>query len=326
MLIIHFILLLYFCLNSVSQSSVQRVHDLLMKDYCTLVKQNQDLNEQLIKFNKSPSSSCEHAEQIATLQQENQTLKDKIDSIANAQNQRPCNSCERNCNSRLKDCEAEIELLKQQLAKKGELIEKLLFPRQKHPSSLRKCGSSESTSCESIESSNSPMHANCLHRSQSDGFASHRSFVSNNLSELEQRDAVKIQALNNGYKELTMILKEKYAQLREQRTKIDELVKELENFADQMEELQCEKEQLENRLKNQPNNVDSLHKMKKQLKKCTTELEQWKQRERILTQKLAAQNDHIATLSAERKSLMQNSDEMKASIRLCKTELRKYND
>lgn len=295
---------------------------ILLKDYCGLVKKNEQLNEQLKNVNQS---SCRrHGDQITMLQQENDSLKEKLNSISKSSNH--CESFKMNCKSkRLNDVEAEIELLKKQLAKKDKTIEKLLF-KNRTQSSLVHGESMESTSGESIES-NTFLHGNCLHRTQSDGCATYRSCISNNLSEIEKRDTVKLQALKNGYKELTMILKEKYAQLRKQRAKIDELTKQLENVADlecAMEQLRREKEHLENQIKCMPNNVDPLNKMRRQIERCNNEVERSKRREQFLTRKLAAQDEHIVTLSAERKNLMEINDEMKRSICLCKKELCKY--
>lgn len=300
---------------------MQGVVDTLLKDYCGLVKKNEHLNEQLKNVGKS--SCVQHADQITMLQRENDSLKEKLNCISKSSNQ--CESFKTNCNSkRLNDCEAEIELLKQQLAKKDKTIEKLLFKNRNEQSSQRNYGSMESTSSESI-GSNTFIHGNCLHRTRSDGCASYRSCVSNNLSESEQRDTVKIQALKKGYKELTMILKEKYAQLRKQRTKIDELTKQLDNVADLDCQRRREKEHLENQIKNMPNiDVERLNKMNKQIEKCNLEVERLKRRENFLSRKVAAQDEHIATLSVDRKNLMKINDEMKQSICLCEKELWKY--
>lgn len=313
---------------------MQRVVDTLLNDYCALAKKNKHLTEQLKNVGNVPPS-CEHAEQIAELQQENDSLKSKIDSISKASNRR-CTSFDSDCNNskRLNDCEAEIELLKQQLAKKDKTIEKLLFRSQNQSSSsslssssFRNCGSMESTSSVTI-GCNSSTHRNCLHRTRSDGcYTPNRSCVCTNLSASEERDTAKIRALQKGYKELAKILKEKYAQLRKQRTKIDQLMKKLENVADlecAMKQLRKEKEHLENQVKNMPNHGNVLDKMSKQIAKCNGELERLRKREHLLARKVASQDELVKTLSAERENLMKINDEMKHSICLCQEELCKY--
>lgn len=305
---------------------MQGVVDTVLKDYCGLVKKNQHLNEQLKNIQKSPSS-CGHADQIAMLQHENDSLKEKLNCILKSSNQ-PCKSFDKSCNNskRLNDCEAEIELLKQQLAKKDKTIEKLLFKRRNQSLSLRNFESMESTSSDTI-GSNLSIQRSCLHRSQSDDCASYGSCGTNNLSESEKRDTVKIQALKKGYKELTKILKEKYAQLRKQRAKIDELTKQLENVADlecAMEQLRRDKDHLENQIKNMPNNDDKLDKMKRQIEKCNIEVERLKRREHFLTRKVTSQDELVKTLSAERENLMKINEKMRRSICLCEKELYKY--
>lgn len=302
----------------------------MLNDYCALVKKNQHLTEELKNVRKS-SSKCGHADQITSLQKENDSLKDQIDSISKP-SIRPCASFDANCSNskRLNDCEAEIELLKQQLAKKDKTIEKLLFrSRSQSMSSFPNSASLEATSNDTIESDLS-IPKNRLHRTRSDGCCVlNRSGVSNNLSESEKRDTAKIRALQKGYKELTMILKEKYAQLRKQRAQIDQLTKELENSADlerALEQLRREKENLEEQVKSMPNNVDALDKMKRQFKKCNVEVEWLRKRERLLAQKVASQDKLVKTLSAERENLMKINDNMKRSICLCKKELCKYCD
>lgn len=296
---------------------VQGVVDALMRDYCELVKQNQKLNEQL---KSSESSSCDHTDHIEALQHENRMLRKKVDDISTAHQQNTCDSS---------DFHAEIESLKQKLAKRDKTIEKLMFTSKKQLAP-KKCESIESTSNESIEDQNMLMHNNLPLRTRSDGCASYRSCVSTtNLSESEKRDTAKIQALKNGYKELSKIISEKYAQLRKQRMKIAELMKQLEKCARQestIEQLQQEKEQLENRLKHLPNSIDTKMAIKKQLEKCSTDVEQLKRREQILQQKLSSQDEHIATLKTERKTLLKTIDEMKRTICQCTKELCKYCD
>lgn len=298
---------------------MQGVVDTLFKDYCTVVKQNQHLKDQL---KCSEKSSCEHIDQIAALRHENKKLNGKINCILNAQNEHKCDSFEIICqNKRINDCENEIEALKQKLAKKDKVIERLLF-KNRSQSTFQKCGSSEPTI-----GSNSIRNGKCLLRTRSDDCASYRSWTSNSLSESEKRDTKMIQVLENGYKELSKILKKRYDQVRNQRATIDELTKQLEKFAGMepsMERLCREKEHLENQLKNLQKNVDSLNKMNKQFEKCTSELEQLKRHELVNDRKFTAQDEHIATLSAERKNLMKINNEMQQSIRLCERELSKY--
>lgn len=299
----------------------------MLNDYCGLVKKNQHLTDQLKNVRKS-SSSCGHADQIKLLQKENDALKDKTDCISKPSNRR-CASFDASCsnNKRLYDCEAEIELLKQQLTKKNETIEKLLFRSRNQSPSPRNCGSMESASSET-NGSNSSTYKHCLHRTRSDSCCVlNRSGVSNNLSEFERRDTAKIRALQKGYKELTMILKEKYAQLRKQRAKIDHLTKQLENSADlecAMERLRQDKEHLEKQIRNMPKHVDSLDKMKRQIEKCNLDVERLRRREHILNRKVASQNELVKTLSAERENLLKINDKMKRSICSCQKELGKY--
>lgn len=293
----------------------------MIKDYCELSKQNRRLKN-------GKKSSCEHSDEITTLQQENQILREEIDFNKNEANQWRRPSFETNCDKeRLIECNVELELLKQQLAKKDETIEKLLL-RNRNQSNLQECDSSESTSSDSIEN-NTPSRGNCLLRSQSDSCTTYRSCGSKNFSESEKRDTEKIQALEKGYKELTMILKEKYTQLRKQRTKIDVLTKRLESVADQetqLERLRRGNEQLKNQLKNGQNNVDVLNGLTKQIERCQTEVEQLRMREHCLARKITSQNEHIATLCTERTNLMKINDEMKRTISICKRELCKFCD
>lgn len=333
------------CLEEEAMSSLVHLQDFVEKlvaDKHKLANENHDLLDfkAKIECNDSITSSA-----IATLTQENEELKEIIERnketmklVPDKESTTSDNTADDSLRSELDDCIEKLKELQRQIKEKDKIINHLQSELSALPKSrddLSKASvSSSSESKESIatQSSRPKKHHQ---RSQSDVSKSTKSSGSHELTDNEKSDNEKLRIFKDAYKEMTLILKEKYQQLREQRATIAELLKriqELEGKDEEIMELLDESVKLRNKneslndevlkLKDDPKVVDEL---KKQSENLNTEIETLKEREILLARKLAIQEAHIFTFREERQNLMKINNDMLCSIAACKKELAKFN-
>lgn len=141
------------------------------------------------------------------------------------------------------------------------------------------------------------------------------------LSESESNDNNKLNLLMEGHRQLSALVKEKYAQLRQQRAEIKSLKKKLEEYekkelkSNEIMGIQARNLELNNEVQQQ---VDQTEDHKRQLELAN-------QREAILARKISIQTDHIRELLEERATLIRVNNEILETIAVCKHELAKYN-
>lgn len=147
------------------------------------------------------------------------------------------------------------------------------------------------------------------------------------LSDTETDEQRKIKLFEEGSKEMASILKEKYQQLRDQRAKINELVKALENCNKEKEsrDLRNKIMDLERKNAQLAKELEHTVPLKENYEKWEHEMKELVEREQILRKKLTLQDEHIKTLLEERKRFNQISNAMLNSILVCQNELSKYN-
>lgn len=300
--------------------------DSLIEDKNNLENENRNLKDQLKDCEEStlvPIDQTITSNVIATLRHENDDLKKIIirnrHTLHRIQNKSSGSSTDSN-DDHSNDCEEHLDALKRQLAEKDRTIEALLAKVK----SLMKSKSSDSSETESESD-----------KANKSGSSSSASNESHDLTDSENKEQDKLKKLKEGYKELALLLKEKYDKLRKQRDKIKELMKQLEQCAAREEEsielkeliaqLRHKNENLTKELDDIKANMDPLDDIKRQFEICNNELERFKQREGVLARKLALQEEHVQTCLEEREMMVNMKNDMLNSILKCKTELAKYN-
>lgn len=321
---------------------LQDIVEKLVADKQKLVNEKQDLLALKAKIDRDEDIA---SSAIATLTQENDELKEIIDRNKEAMKLVPDKKTttsdytpDDNIRNELDDCMEKLEELRRQLKDKDKVINHLQIQLSAMPKSRGDLSkTSDSSSFESKESteSQSARPKKPHQRSHSDVSQSTTSSDSRDLTDNEKSDNEKLRLFKDAYKELTLILKEKYQQLREQRTKIAELLKKLKECQEKDEEL-LELKDLNANLRNKNENLNEqvlklkedpkvVDELKKQSENLNTEIETMKERESLLARKLAMQEAHIDTFRDERQNLMKINNDMLNSIAACKKELAKFN-
>lgn len=158
---------------------------------------------------------------------------------------------------------------------------------------------------------------------------------SHSLTDSERRDQDKVKYLQEGYKELHAILKEKYQQLRQQRHQIADLKKMLEKcrqdetnameLKDLAAKLRNKNQQLKEEAQGLKAKLEDLDKDKGDREANRVELQELKEHKVLIERKLTMQTTQIESLMDERLLLLQMNNEMMNSISACKKELCKFN-
>lgn len=194
------------CLESRVQCEEEAINSLtdLEDIFAVISRENQRLSaeNQLLKSNqKSDTVTCEEiaTNVIDSLKHENQELKDVIKRNKETIRMLASESGGQHDENK-RNYEIQLAALKTQLKEKNKTIE--LLKKQ-------------------IKNLNSPP---------STAHSSNSNYL-DNISDVEKSDNEKLRMFQNGYKELTMVLKEKYEQLREQRTKMADLKEKLAECA-----------------------------------------------------------------------------------------------
>lgn len=319
---------------------LQNVVEILLADKHKLSEENNELLALKAKIDHDDSIT---ASAIATLTKENDELKEEIDRNKEAMKLVPDkksntsdNTIDDNIRSELDDCMEKLEQLRRQVKEKDKVINHLQSQLSTMPKSRDDLSkTSDSSSSESKESTASESGRPKKHHQRSHSDVSKSTTSSRDLTDNEKSDNEKLRIFKDAYKELSLILKEKYQKLREQRTKIADLLKRLqecEEKDDEILELKDMNANLRNtndnlneqvvKLKEDPKIVDEL---KKQSENLNTEIEKMKERENLLARKLAMQESVIDTFRDERQNLMKINNDMLNSIAACKKELAKFN-
>lgn len=308
-----------------SLNDLEAFVDGLIENKHNLENENRNLKDQLKDCEEStlvPIDQTITSNVIATLRHENDDLKQIIirnkHTLNRIQNKTSDSSTDSDDHGN--DCEEQLDALKRKLAEKDRTIEALLAKVKK----LMKSKSSDSSETDS--------ESDKANKSDSSSSASNES---HDLTDSENKEQDKLRKLKEGYKELALLLKEKYDKLRKQRDKIKELMKQLEECAAREEEsielkdliaqLRRKNEDLTKELDEIKANMDPLDDIKRQFEICNNELERFKQREGVLARKLALQEEHVQTFLEERENMVNMKNDMLNSILICKTELAKYN-
>lgn len=204
------------------------------------------------------------------------------------------------------DCMIRLEELQRQLNEKEKLIADLKESTAKKNETKSKI--------EEIKG-----HQNRVHRLVCD--ESKNISDESSLSESELNDNNKLNLLMEGHRQLSALVKEKYAQLRQQRAEIKSLKKKLEvcemneHQSNEMKGMQARNMELNSELQQ---HVDQTEDHKRQMALAD-------QRESILARKISIQTDHIRELLEERATLIRVNNEILETIEVCKRELAKYN-
>lgn len=148
------------------------------------------------------------------------------------------------------------------------------------------------------------------------------------LSESEMNDNKKLDEFIEGHRTLTMILKEKYRQLREQRTEIATLKNQLSECQQvdncRFNELETKNQTLTGELVKLQQQCGAVQDIKEQSEKYCQEMDAIRKRESNLARQITIQKSHIRKLLEERELLIKMNNETMNSIALCKRELAKY--
>lgn len=288
----------------------------------TLTKENEEL-KQIIKRNE------EVMKLVSTPPSNNETTSDVV-------------------KDELSDCLEKLKELQHQLKDKEEAINHLTKQLAVDPKSnddpSEKPNSISSESKESFASqSDSPIQPRRHQRSRSDvnkstsssDNGSDHGSDSRSLTDNEKRDNEKLRLFKGAYKELAKILKEKYQQLREQRTKIAELSDQLKDSQDKDKQimelldlnvnLKEKVDDLTEDLVKKQEEVKTVDELKQKSKNLQSEIEKMKERESLLGRKLSMHDENLEGFLDEREYLIKISNEMMDSIAVCKKELEKFN-
>lgn len=330
-----------------SLNDLEEIVDLLIREHKQLDEENRRLKVQLQKREKSSSAGIDDtitSNVIVTLRKENEDLKQIIirnkqtmNMIRNQSSSSSSNSSPPSSDDdRQGDCEEQLEQLRRQSANKDQQIQELLAQLNElkkktsdKPKPSTSSSTPEFTSSESNESTSSSHSEHSSHSSRAD-----TSNESHSTTDSERKDREQLRKFKDGYKALAALLKEKYEKLREYRSKIVDLLKQLEKCAaiekeslelkDLIADLRHQNQKLNDELRECRTNLGPLDEIKKQSELCNSELEKLKEREQLLARKLDMQEKHLQTLLAERENLLKLNNDMLESIAICKAELAKY--
>lgn len=149
------------------------------------------------------------------------------------------------------------------------------------------------------------------------------------LTDAETNDNKKFELFMEGHRELTLLVKEKYRQLREQRAEIKSLKQQLneqhKNDTSELAAAQAKNTELLQQLDQlKQQKSGEVNNLLQQSNEFHRELDDIKQRETIFSRKIRLQDEHINELLQEREALIRLNNEMLESIAKCRGELSKY--
>lgn len=319
---------------------LEGIIEALLADKIKLADENQRLRDRTdnnVEIDENLASNV-----IQQLSQENEELKEIIrrhnETIKLIRHESTPDLSKDEAN-KLADCEDQLAEMQQQLAAKQQTIYKLTNQIQ-NAVKATETGPKTSTpfSTDGNDSSGSESEPNRQHRrSQSDASnttARSSSSSDTHLSDADKDDRDKLRHFQHAYKELTLLLKEKYKQLRKQREEIADLLKQLEKCQGENEELDKLRKlvddltDLNEKLTDELKNIKDQKQVEELKKLCDSykhELENQKEREVLLGRKLSLQETHINTFLNERQNLLKINNDMLNTIKKCKQELAKYN-